>query len=392
MAILVINAGSSSLKFSLFEGEDNPARGAIDRLGAEGKPHFSAKDAEGKTLRNEIVEARDHDAALSLLLAFLKHQLPAQTITAVGHRVVHGGDRFTQPVELNDEVIRYLESLVPLAPLHQPHALVPIKALAKLDANLPQIACFDTAFHATQSPLERRYALPRAYFDKGVKKYGFHGLSYEYIASQLPDIDASASSGRTVVFHLGNGASMCALRAGRSVAGSMGFTALEGLMMGTRTGSIDPGVLLYLAQEEKLSPDQMADLLYKRSGLLGVSEISSDMRDLLESSDPRAEEAVELFCHRAACELGRMAAILEGLDAIVFTAGIGEHAAPIRQRICEKASWLGVRMDADANRAHALRLHESGSKVGVFVVPTNEERMIARHVRQFGDNATGAKS
>lgn len=384
MAILVINAGSSSLKFSLFEGENLVVRGLVDRLGSSEEnaaPHFRAWDRTGSRTKDVFLAAGHREGVLASLLDFLKVNHPDQRITAIGHRVVHGGDRCVRPTLVDESTIDYLESLVPLAPLHQPHALEPIRVLTKLHPNLPQVACFDTAFHATQSQLERQYALPREYFNRGVKKYGFHGLSYEYIASTLPTLDPKTAAGRTVVFHLGNGSSMCALKTGKSVASSMGFTALEGLVMGTRTGAIDPGVLLYLLQQEKMSVDEVANLLYKQSGLLGVSGLSADMRDLLASNLDASKEAIELYCYRAACELGRLAVILEGLDAVVFTAGIGEHAAPVRQRICERSAWLGVQLDRTANERNESRLHAPDSKVAVYIVPTNEELMIVRHVR-----------
>lgn len=390
MALLILNAGSSSLKFSLFAGETLHARGILDRLGAENgrvPARFRAQDAAGKSLVDVTIQARNQEEALPLLLDWLRQSFPEQKTEAVGHRVVHGGDRFTQPVRIDPEVTAYLESLVPLAPLHQPHALAPIRFLARSQPSLPQVACFDTAFHSTQARMERMYALPRSYFDKGVKKYGFHGLSYEWVATRLPEIDPRAARGKTVVFHLGNGASMCALEGGKSVASSMGFTALEGLVMGTRTGSIDPGVLLYLLQEEKKQPEALADLLYKQSGLLGVSGVSADMRDLLSSPNHAAAEAVELFCYRAACELGRLAMVLGGVDALVFTAGIGEHAAPVRAHICQRAGWLGAQLDGEANRTGNQRLHAEGSRVALYVIPTDEERMIARHVREIAPGA-----
>jgi acetate kinase len=381
MSLLVLNAGSATLKFALFHEETCLARGILDRLGEGGPARFGARDAAGRVLLDTEVKAETHEQALPALLDWLKRQFPAEAIEAVGHRVVHGGDRFTTPVRLDDDALAYLQSLVPLAPLHQPNALGPIRHLHQTQPALPQIACFDTAFHVTQARSERLYALPRRYWDKGVKKYGFHGLSYEYIASKLPEVDARAAAGRTVVFHLGNGASMCGLKAGKSVASTMGFTALEGLVMGTRAGRIDPGVLLYLLDQEKMSGAELADLLYKKSGLLGVSGESSDMRDLLASSSDAAAEAVELFCRRAAAELGALAMKLEGVDALVFTAGIGEHAAPIREHICARARWLGVKLDGGANARNEARLHAEGSAVAVHIVPTNEELMIARHVR-----------
>jgi len=356
LIVLVLNAGSSSLKFALFDGEEALARGSVDRLG----------------------ERRDHAAEVDEVLRRLPEGARPE---AVGHRVVHGGDRFQTPVRITPSVLGELEALVPLAPLHEPHNLGPVHALAERQPELPQVACFDTAFHALMPRLERLLPLPRAYFEKGVKRYGFHGLSYEYVASRLPELDRRAAEGRTVVCHLGSGASMCALLAGQSIATTMSFTALDGLMMGTRCGALDPGAVLYLQQTEGLDAEAVSDLLYKRSGLLGVSGLTSDMRDLLSSSDPNAREAVELFCHRVARELGSLAAALEGLDALVFTGGIGAHAVPVRARICQKAAWLGIAIDAEANAASRTVLHTAESAVSVLVVPTDEERMIARHVR-----------
>jgi acetate kinase len=380
--ILVVNAGSSSLKFSVLAEERLLCKGVIDRLGAgDGAgPHVRAEDGSGRVLQDGPVPTRDDREALEWLTKWLPTALGGVRPVAVGHRVVHGGDAFTAPTPVTPEVLARLEELVPLAPLHQPRNLAPIRFLAQVAPDLPQVACFDTAFHATQDRLERLFALPRAYFDRGVKRYGFHGLSYEYVAGRLAEVDPRAAAGRTVVCHLGNGASLCALLGGRSVATTMGFTALEGLPMGTRCGTIDPGVLLHLLDHDKMDADTLGDLLYKRSGLLGVSGISPDMRDLLASPHPEAAEAVELFCYRIARELGALAAVLGGLDALVFTAGIGEHAAPVRAKVCERAAWLGVRLDPEANARHAPQIHAADGTVGVLIVPTDEERMIARHV------------
>jgi acetate kinase len=287
--------------------------------------------------------------------------------------------RFTGPTLVTPEVIAQLAALVPLAPLHQPHNLAPIRALARLRPELPQVACFDTAFHRTQPEEAQAFALPQEITARGVRRYGFHGLSYEYIASRLPELAPEAARGRTVVAHLGNGASMCALSAGRSIASTMGFTAVDGLMMGTRCGSIDPGVILYLMDELKMDTRAVEDLIYKRSGLLGVSGISSDMRTLLASDDPRARFAVELFIYRIGRELGSLAAALEGLDALVFTGGIGERSALIRDRVCRHAGWLGVELNAAANQADGPRISADGSRVTAWVIPTDEEGMIARH-------------
>jgi acetate kinase len=382
--VAVLNAGSSSLKFSVFSGDVVTCKGLIDRLGSSqaAQPRAAVQDENRAKVFDGQISARNHEQALEWLFDLLgKHQLGARPV-AVGHRVVHGGDAFVAPARVTPDILDRLEALVPLAPLHQPHNLAPIRVLARRFPDLPQVACFDTAFHATQSRIERMYALPRAWFDRGIKRYGFHGLSYEYIASRLPQVDQRAASGRTVVCHLGNGASLCALRAGRSVATTMGFTALEGLPMGTRCGAIDPGVLLHLLDHEKMSVAELTDLLYHRSGLLGVSGIAADMRDLLNSSSPDAAEAVEYFCYRIARELGSLAAALGGLDAVVFTGGIGEHAAAVRARVAELAHWLGVRIDEGANAANRTELHCSDSDVHVLVIPTNEELMIASHTRR----------
>jgi acetate kinase len=358
--------------------------GLIDRLGGTGaRGHATARDGNGTALASLDLPGSSHAEALDWLVDWLAEHSEGVKPLAVGHRVVHGGDRFTAPVRVTAEILAHLEELIPLAPLHQPHNLGPIRYFLRKRPDLPQVACFDTAFHATQSRLERLFALPRRYAEQGVKRYGFHGLSYEYIASRLPEIDPRAASGKTIVCHLGNGASLCAMNAGRSVATTMGFTALEGLMMGTRTGAIDPGVLLHLLQHEHLTPDQLAELLYKKSGLLGVSGISADMRDLLASDRPEAAEAVALFCYRISREIGALAAVLGGLDALIFTAGIGEHAAPVRAQVCERAAWLGVVLDVAANNRGGEVISTADSRAVVRILPTNEELMIARHTARM---------
>jgi acetate kinase len=388
-AIVVLNAGSSSIKFSLFA-----ERGAELALVAGGQvegiytaPHFVAKDAAGKPVADKRWESGTklgHDNALVHILEWLKvahgadHQL-----AAVGHRVVHGGTDYAAPVRVDAAVVTKLEKLVPLAPLHQPHNLAPIRALLARRAEIPQVACFDTAFHRSNPPLAQMFALPKELTDAGVRRYGFHGLSYEYIASVLPQFDERAARGKTVVLHLGNGASMCALDAGRSVASTMGFTAVDGLPMGTRCGAIDPGVILYLMDERKLDARAIEKLIYSQSGLLGVSGVSSDMRALLDSSDGRAQLAVDLFVYRIGRELGSLAAALGGLDAIVFTAGIGERAAVIRERVCRQAAWLGLELDPQANAKHGPRITVAASRTPAWVIPTNEELMIARHTRDL---------
>ena len=379
-ATLVLNAGSSSLKFSLFTTQGNAPqlieRGQLDGLTTRSR--FEAKSASGATLREREWEgALGHDGALTFLFDDLAGVLQKHPLRAVGHRVVHGGMHFTRPVVMDATIFAQLEKLVPLAPLHQPHNLAPIRAIMKMRPDLPQVACFDTAFHRTQSTLEQAYALPPEITQRGVQRYGFHGLSYEYIASVLPRVDAAASRGRTVVAHLGNGASMCALHNGRSVASTMGFSTVEGLMMGTRSGALDPGVLLYLMDEMRMDARAIEKLIYQGSGLLGVSGVSSDMRTLCASTDPRARFAIELFCYRIGRELGSLASVLGGLDALVFTGGIGEHAATIRAQVVRAAGWLGLKLDGDANARHGPRI-TMASSVPAWVIPTDEERMIAK--------------
>jgi acetate kinase len=325
-----------------------------------------------------------HGGAIDYLVGWFRTGvLSEHRLVAVGHRVVHGGTRFSRPVLIGPGTLAELETLVPLAPLHQPHNLAAIRAVSERTPALPQVACFDTAFHRTQPPVAQAFAVPRRYSEAGVRRYGFHGLSYEYIASVLSRTDARAGAGRTVVAHLGNGASMCALRAGQSVATTMSFTALDGLVMGTRCGSIDPGVLLYLIDQHRMDARALERLLYEESGLLGVSGGSSDMRDLLASSDASAAEAVDLFVYRINRELGSLAAALGGLDALVFTGGIGENAAPIRARVCREAQWLGVELDEEANAARGPCISRAGSRCPVWVIPTNEELMIALHTRHL---------
>jgi len=398
-AILVLNAGSSSIKFALFEyprvaGDrrhiDRQAAlsGQIDAIDASSKEgaHLKARDAAGRSLADQFLGAapagRDspHRAALNFLLGWLAEHDNGMTVRAVGHRVVHGAEKYAQPIRLDAAIREDLARLVQLAPLHQPHNLDAIRAIAELQPELPQVACFDTAFHRSQPAVAQLFALPRAITAQGVRRYGFHGLSYEYIAEVLPKhVEPATANGRVIVAHLGNGASMCAMQGRRSVASTMGFTAIEGLMMGTRAGSLDPGVLLYLMDNQHMDAKALTRLLYQESGLLGVSGISSDMRVLLASERVEAREAVELFCYRIGREIGSLAAALGGVDALVFTGGIGEHAAPVRQKVCEAARWLGVEVDAEANSANAECISAAAAKVRVLVLPTNEEWIIARH-------------
>jgi acetate kinase len=387
-AVLVLNAGSSSVKFSLYDNADDDTRprlrGQIE--GLEGSPSFVVRGAQGGIVHeqkwNDAGELTQ-DEAVAHLLGFLDRELGLGHLAAVGHRVVHGGRDFSAPVRIDAGVIAALERLIPLAPLHQAHNIAPMRVIAAHAPSLPQVACFDTAFHRTQPALAQAFALPRAITGRGVQRYGFHGLSYEYVASALPHVDAGAARGRVVVAHLGNGASLCAMKDGRSVATTMGFTPLDGLMMGTRGGSLDPGVVLYLIDELGMDAGAIERLLYRESGLLGVSGISSDMRALLASESPDARAAIDLFVYRFRRELGSMAAAIDGVDALVFTGGIGEHAAAIRERVCRDAAWLGVEIDAAANAAGGPRISAADALVSVWVIPTDEEQMIARHSRKL---------
>jgi acetate kinase len=387
-AVLVLNAGSSSIKFSLYSDANDDARprlrGQIE--GLQGSPTFVVRNAQDQVVHEKKwgdADALSHGDAMTHLLEFLNQALGATRLAAVGHRVVHGGRDFIKPVLVDPNVLTALERLIPLAPLHQPHNIALMRVIAAREPSLPQVACFDTAFHRTQPPVAQAFALPRAITERGVQRYGFHGLSYEYIASVLPDFDAATARGRVVVAHLGNGASLCAMRDGVSVATTMGFTPLDGLVMGTRGGSLDPGVILYLIDELGMDARAIETLLYKESGLLGVSGISSDMRTLLASDLPQARAAIDLFVYRFRRELGSMVAALDGLDALVFTGGIGEHAVPIRERICRDAAWLGVAIDAKANTAGGPRISVEKARVSAWVIPTDEERMLARHTRQL---------
>jgi acetate kinase len=386
-ALLILNAGSSSLKFSVFLDRDPPEpllRGQLEGLLTE--PSFAARQGDAVVGEKAWPPGTrlGHAGAIEFLFAWGRGgPLAGHSLVAAGHRVVHGGVKFTAPVRVDAETLSELEALVPLAPLHQPHNVAAIKAVREMAPRLPQIACFDTAFHRAQPAVAQAFALPRRYADEGVRRYGFHGLSYEYITSVLPAIDRRAAGGRTVVAHLGNGASLCAMDGGRSVATTMSFTALDGLMMGTRCGAIDPGVLLYLMTHHGMAGPDLERLLYEESGLLGVSGISSDMRALLASFDARAAEAVDLFVYRIRRELGSLAAALGGLDALVFTGGIGENAAAIRARVCRDARWLGLDLDEEANEGGRTCISRAGSAVTAWVIPTNEELMIARHVRRM---------
>ena len=391
-ALLTLNAGSSSIKFALFarpgDGAEVPRRpdlsGQIDGLGAT--PRLVARDTAGTRLADEALApgASDHRAALAHLVRWLHDHDGGRRIAAIGHRVVHGGQRYSAPIRLDAATVAALRAFIPLAPLHQPHNLAGIEAMEAALPGVPQVACFDTAFHREQPELAQLFALPRAITGEGVRRYGFHGLSYEYVAEVLPlHLSATQAEGRVIVAHLGNGASMAGLLARKSQATTMGFTAVDGLMMGTRTGNLDPGVLLYLIENHGLDAKALTRLLYKESGLLGVSGISQDMRALLESGRPEARQAIDLFCYRAVREIGSLAAALGGLDALVFTGGIGEHAAPVREQICLPLHWLGLDFDAEANAGGNDRISRDGSRVTACVIPTNEEWVIARHTARL---------
>ena len=384
--LLVINAGSSSIKFAIYQKDTSTvqlvadAAGQIEGIGSQAR--FTVKTPDDVVLINRklsINEAHDHASAIDLILDWLWAYFVDGILLAVGHRIVHGGQHYSVPVLINETVLAELETLIPLAPLHQPHNLATIRALLDIKPSLPQVACFDTAFHHTQPAVAQRFALPQRFVDEGIRRYGFHGLSYEYIASILPSLDPTLADARIIVAHLGSGASLCALYKGNSIATTMGFSPLDGLVMGTRCGNIDPGVLLYLMDHYSMDARALENLLYHQSGLLGVSGISNDMRTLLASDDPHAQEAIELFVYRTGREIGSLAAALGGLDALVFTGGIGEHSATIRNRISHHAMWLGLKLNDPANEAGASCISTVGSTVSAWIVATDENRMIAQH-------------
>lgn len=376
----VLNAGSSSLKFSVYEGERPLLSGQVDGLGT--RPSIAATGADGSGLLppdlGEPPPATPSEV-LPAIFRWLSESLRPRRIAALGHRVVHGGIRHSRPARVTAALLDELEALVPLAPLHEPHNIAPIRMVMAIAPDLPQVACFDTAFHRTLPEVAQTFALPYALYDEGIRRYGFHGLSYEYIASVLPSVAPEIADGRVVILHLGNGCSACALGGRKSVATTMGFTALDGLPMGTRCGALDPGIILHLLQQKHMSPQAVADLLYHQSGMLGLSGISSDFRDLLASDEPRAKFALDVFYHNAARQIASLAAALGGLDAIVFTAGIGENAAPVRRAICNSCAWLGVELDDDTNRDQQTRISTAASRVAAFTIKTNENLMIARH-------------
>ncbi len=384
-AILSLNAGSSSIKFSLFERQGaiglRPVYGGqIEAIGSA--PRFRVQDSAGTLLADQrwTDSEQSFRSLMEKVIGWVETHLGDDELIAVGHRVVHGGSDLVAPEFVTPELLTKLDLLVPLAPLHQPHNIEPIRAIANARPRLRQVVCFDTAFHHSMPTVATRFALPREYETAGVRRYGFHGISYEYIAARLREIAPTLAQGRVIAAHLGNGASLCAMQAGRSVDTTMGFTALDGLVMGTRCGNLDPGVILYLERERGLTTTQITDLLYRRSGLLGVSGgISSDMRTLLASGDARANDAIELFVFRMVREIGALASSLGGLDGIVFTAGIGEHAPKIRAMVCARLAWLGVQLDPDANSSNSALVSTPHSHIEVRVVPTDEEAMIARH-------------
>ena len=381
---LVLNSGSSSLKYALFRtgaGNDWPmvARGNVEGIGTS--PKMSARDGAGSPLQTPPLPAgvRDASAALEHVFAWLRSNFGQGRIVGVGHRVVHGGPRYAGPALVTAEVLAELRRLVPYAPLHQPYNLAAIEAVAQRRPDVPQVACFDTSFHRTLPAVAKLVPLPAEVCREGVERYGFHGLSYEYIASILPQAAPQIAKGRVIVAHLGSGASLCALRAGESIENTFGFTALDGLCMGTRPGALDPGVVLYLFQGLGLSVKEVETILYKKSGLLGISGVSNDMRDLLGSGEAPARLAVDYFVYQVAKQVGALAAVLGGLDALVFTAGIGENSPEIRRRVCEACAWLGIEFDQEANTAKRPCISRRTSAVSVWMIPTNEELMIARH-------------
>jgi len=375
-AVLALNAGSSSVKFALFDMSlRRIVHGQCADIGSA--PNLRAWDAQG-ALAPLAWPGLDYRGCLAALLDWLGGRLGRHRLVAAGHRIVHGGPHFARPVRLDDACLAALDQLAPLAPLHQSHNLSAVRMLQRISPDIPQIGCFDTAFHTTMSATARRFGLPRALEADGIRRYGFHGLSYEHVVDKLRKTAGLAAEGRIVAAHLGNGASLCAMRAGISVDTTMGLTALDGLVMATRPGALDPGVVSYLLGKG-MAADQVEELLYKRCGLLGVSGISGDMRVLLQSDDPHAREAIDLFAFRAAREIGAMTASLGGVDGLVFTGGIGENATVIRQQICERSAWLGIRLDDVANRANAAQIASRDSRIPVWVIPADEEQVVARH-------------
>ncbi|OAN76428.1 acetate kinase [Jannaschia sp. EhC01] len=387
--ILTLNAGSSSLKFAVFDDTGPYASpilgGKITSIGRD--PAFAGRDASGRALDAGALGAldpsMDHEDMIARLLPWLDTHHGDRALQVVGHRVVHGGQRHDGPTRITDDVLAELDALAPLAPLHQPHNVAAIRAVALWQPDLPQVACFDTSFHRSQDRLAQLFALPRALSDEGILRYGFHGLSYDYISSVLPAHLGEKANGRAIVAHLGNGSSMCAMQGRKSVATTMGFTALDGLMMGRRSGTIDPGVILYLMRAKGMTAGDIEDLLYRQSGLAGVSGISNNMQVLLESNASPAREAIELYCYRAASALAGLVPAIGGLDALVFTAGIGENAPVIRQKICDHLGWLGITLDSQANARNEVSISAPDAPVQVLALPTNEEAVVARACRDL---------
>nr|CAA6827733.1 MAG: Acetate kinase (EC [uncultured Thiotrichaceae bacterium] len=389
-ALLTLNAGSSSLKFAVFtrsEGGELLAllQGQLAGIGHEAEfstDSLSNSDNHPAPVKIRLSDMPDHATAIQYTLAWLNQHLGGLKLIAAGHRIVHGGQYFTEPQRIDAAVIQQLEQLIPLAPHHQPHHLSAIKALAEQQPDLPQVACFDTAFHSTQPDVATRLPIPQHYAEQGIRRYGFHGLSYEYITRQLQQ-EAGGVAEKVVIAHLGNGASLCALHNGRSIATSMGFSTLDGLMMGSRCGTLDPGVILHWMQSDGLNADDITDILYNQSGLKGISGLSTDMRVLLNSEEPAASAAVEQFCYTLVRQIGSHVAALQGINMLVFTGGIGEHSAIIRQRVCEQLAWLGIQLDTAANDKHDTVISARNSLVTVRVIPTNEEQIIARHTLEL---------
>ncbi|MEM6548890.1 MAG: acetate/propionate family kinase [Pseudomonadota bacterium] len=386
--ILTLNAGSSSIKFALFAAEAEPVerlRGQVEGIGAE--PRIEAKAGGQKIADRPAPEIGDHDGALAEILALIEDAEPGATVPVVGHRIVHGGTRFAEPMRLDAEVLVYLESLNPFAPLHQPHNLAGVAAAALAFPRAVQVGCFDTAFHRRQPWLADTFALPQAYYEKGVRRYGFHGLSYDFVSGAFAKVAPDRAAGRVVIAHLGNGASACAVKGGVPQGSTMGFSALDGLPMGTRIGQLDPGVMLYLMEQEGMAPAEISDLVYRQSGLKGLSGLSQDMRVLESAGTKAADQAIAYFAYRIQREIGSLTAALGGLDALVFTAGIGEHSVTVRERVCRGLGWIGLSLDAERNRAGQTEISEPGSTVGCYIMPTDEEMTIARAGLRFvGEN------
>jgi acetate kinase len=386
-SILTLNAGSSSVKFALFDGDNDLVlnlKGQVDGIGSDAR--MKIKRADGSVVVERDLEEgkiQSPSDALTTVIDELRAIAPDAKVQAVGHRIVHGGVHFEGPVLLDDAVLETLADLTPFAPLHQPHNLAGVAAAQAAFPNVPQTGCFDTAFHRSHPWVNDTFALPRKLYDKGVRRFGFHGLSYEYISMKLDEVAPHYQDGNVVVAHLGNGASMCAIRDGHSVGSTMGFSALDGLPMGTRCGQLDPGVVLYLMDQMKMNASEIENMLYRESGLKGLSGLSNDMRQLLTSSDPHAAQALDYFVFRIRREIGAMAAVLGGLDAVVFTGGIGENAFQIRERICDDMDWIGMELEETRNRQNAEIISSDRSRVRLFVLPTNEELMIARHVARL---------